>query len=159
MAVPTAQVTTRPAEAGDEAFLRRVYASSRELELSLIVWEDAAREAFLRQQYDFQEAHYRAHYDGASFDVIEVDGRPAGRLYVARWPDEIRVMDIAVLPEHRGAGIGTRLLGELLDEAERTGKRVSIHVEKGNPAVRLYERLGFVVTEDKGLYLLMEASP
>jgi GNAT superfamily N-acetyltransferase len=159
MAVPTVQVTTRRADARDEPFLRRVYASSRELELSLIVWEDGAKEAFLRQQFDFQETHYRAHYDGASFDVIEVDGRPAGRLYVARWPDEIRVMDIALLPEHRGAGIGTRLLGELLDEAERTGKRVSIHVEKGNPAFRLYERVGFVVTEDKGLYLLMEASP
>jgi ribosomal protein S18 acetylase RimI-like enzyme len=159
MALSTAQVTIRPAEASDEPMLRRVYAGSRELELSLIIWDDGAKEAFLRQQFDFQEQHYRAHYDGASYDVIEVDGTPAGRLYVARWPDEIRVMDIALLPEHRGAGVGTRLLGELLDEAERTGKRVSIHVEKGNPAFRLYERLGFAVTADKGLYLLMEASP
>jgi ribosomal protein S18 acetylase RimI-like enzyme len=159
VAVSTATVTIRRAGAGDQPLLRRVYAGSREAELSLIAWSDAEKKAFLDQQFDFQEAYYRGHYDGATYSVIEVDGGPVGRLYVARWPDEIRVIDIAVLPEHRGAGIGTRLLGELLDEAERTGKRVSIHVEKGNPAFRLYERLGFAVKEDKGLYLLLEASP
>ena len=153
---PDVKRRTRPS---DEAFLRRLYASLREDELALVPWDEAAREAFLRQQFEAQDAHYREHYDGASFDVIEVDGEPAGRLYVARWEDEIRIMDIALQPEQRGAGIGTRLLRDLLDEGRRTGKRVSIHVEKHNGALRLYERLGFAPVADRGVYLLLERPP
>ena len=156
MAVAAQTITLRPVAGGDEAFLRRVYASTRELELSLIVWSEDEKEAFLRDQFDRQDAYYREHYEGAGFDVVEVDGHPVGRLSVARWPEEIRIMDLALLPEHRGAGIGTRLLSELLAEGRRTGRRVSVHVEKVNPALRLYERLGFVPVADKGLHLLLE---
>jgi ribosomal protein S18 acetylase RimI-like enzyme len=90
--------------------------------------------------------------------VIEKDGVSIGRLYVARWEREIRIMDIALLPEHRGAGIGTELLRELQDEARSAGKTLTIHVERFNPALRLYERLGFRQVEDKGVYLLMRWS-
>jgi ribosomal protein S18 acetylase RimI-like enzyme len=159
MTVATPRTRLRPISESDDRFLRRVYASVREDELALVPWDEAQREAFLRQQFDAQDRHYREHYDGASFDVIEVEGEPAGRLYVARWEDEIRIMDIALLPEHRGAGIGTRLLRDLLDEARRTGRRVSIHVEKQNRALRLYERLGFATVADRGVYLLLEATP
>ena len=159
MTVATPLVALRGVEAGDDAVLRRVYAAARADELGLVSWSEAQKEAFLRQQFDAQDAYYRANYTNASFDVIEVDGQPAGRLYVARWDDEIRIMDIALLPEHRGKGIGTHLLRDLLDEGSRTGKRVSIHVERNNPALRLYARLGFVPVEDRGVYFLMEASP
>ena len=159
MTVATPLVVLREVEAGDDALLRLVYAASREDELALVSWSEAQKEAFLRQQFDAQDAHYRAHYDNARFDVIEVDGEPAGRLYVARWDDEIRIMDIALLPDYCGKGIGTQLLRELLDEGARTGKRVSIHVEKNNPALRLYVRLGFVPVGDRGVHLLMEVSP
>ena len=91
--------------------------------------------------------------------MIEDGGEPIGRLYVARWEDEIRIMDIALLPEHRGHGIGTALLRALLDEAAEAGKRLSIHVELNNPARRLYERLGFAPVEERGVYVLMEAAP
>jgi ribosomal protein S18 acetylase RimI-like enzyme len=77
-------------------------------------------------------------------------------LYVARWEREIRIMDIALLPEDRGAGIGTKLLRELQEEARAAGKSLTIHVERFNPALGLYERLGFQQIEDKGVYLLME---
>jgi ribosomal protein S18 acetylase RimI-like enzyme len=152
-------ITLRPVSSSDRDFLLQVYASTREEELARVPWTGAEKAAFIEQQFDAQDRHYREHYAGASLDVVECDGAPAGRLYVARWSDEIRIVDIALLPEFRGRGIGTRLLGELLDEAARSGKRVSIHVEKGNPAFRLYERLGFEVTADKGLYVLMEATP
>jgi predicted GNAT family acetyltransferase len=68
-------------------------------------------------------------------------------------------MDIALVPEHRGTGVATRLLGELLDEGAEDGKKVSVHVELQNPARRLYERLGFVPVEERGAYLFMEARP
>jgi ribosomal protein S18 acetylase RimI-like enzyme len=159
MTVATPRTQLRPVGESDDRFLRSLYASVREDELALVPWGEAQKEAFLRQQFDAQDAYYREHYDGASFDVIEVGGEPAGRVYVARWEDEIRIMEIALLPEHRGAGIGTRLLRELLDEGARTGKRVSIHVEKNNRALRLYERLGFAAVADRGVYLLLEATP
>ena len=148
-------VTLRPVTAQDEEFLCSVYASTREEELAGVDWREQQKAAFLRQQFSAQDQHYRENYTGATYDVIEVDGRPAGRLYVARWEDEIRIMDIALLPEYRG-GTGTSLLRRLLDEGDRTDKRVSIHVEKWSPARRLYDRLGFAEIADRGVYVLME---
>jgi ribosomal protein S18 acetylase RimI-like enzyme len=78
---------------------------------------------------------------------------------VARWPEEIRIVDIALLPEYRGMRIGTRLLRALISESEESGKPLSIHVERFNPALRLYERLGFRQKADKDVYLLMERLP
>lgn len=146
-------------EAGDEAFLFEVYASTRAEELASVDWDEPQKEAFLRQQFAAQHEWYAGQYDGASFHVVVVDGQAAGRLYVARWPEEIRIMDIALLPEHRGAGVGTSLLNDLIAEAGAAGKPLTIHVERFNPALGLYLRLGFTVTEDKGVYLLLVRSP
>ena len=146
----------RPVGIADREFLLRLYASTREEELALVDWAPDQRAAFLEQQFAAQDRHYRERYDGASLDVVEVDGQPAGRLYVARWPSEIRIMDIALLPEFRGQGIGGALLRDLVAEADRSGRRLSIHVERQNPALRLYARLGFALREDKGVYLLLE---
>jgi ribosomal protein S18 acetylase RimI-like enzyme len=136
-----------------------VYASTRAEELAVVPWDDAQKDAFLRMQFDAQDAWWRENYAEASFDVILADGEPAGRLYVHRGPSEIRIVDIALLPEHRGGGIGTSLLRELFTEADESGKSVTIHVERMNPALRLYERLGFAVAEDKGVYLFLERPP
>jgi GNAT superfamily N-acetyltransferase len=124
-----------------------------------VPWDDAQKDAFLRSQFDAQDAWYREHYAAASFDVILIDGEPAGRLYVLRRDAEIRVVDIALLPEHRGIGIGTTLLRDLLTEADAAGKSVTIHVERFNPGLRLYERLGFSIAEDRGVYLFLERLP
>lgn len=152
-------VALRPVEPGDEEFLYRVYASTRREELARIGWSEEQEEAFLRMQFGAQSRYYREHYAKASFDVILVDGEPVGRLYAARWPGEVRIVDIALLPEHRGAGIGTSLLRALISGSEATGKPLSIHVERFNPTLRLYERLGFEEVENKGVYLLMERTP
>jgi ribosomal protein S18 acetylase RimI-like enzyme len=154
-----AGVGLRPAEAGDRELLFRVYASTRSEELAVVPWNDAQKEAFLRAQFEAQDRWYREHYERASFDVVLVDGEPSGRLYVHRGESETRIVDIALLPEHRGDGVGTTLLRDLLDEADAAGRRVTIHVERFNPALRLYERLGFAVAEDKGVYLLLERLP
>lgn len=153
------EITLRPITDDDLPFLSRLYASTREEELSVVPWPEEQKRTFLEQQFRAQHHHYHEHYSGAAFDLLLVDGEPAGRLYVARWPREIRIVDIALLPEHRGRGVGTELLQGLLDEGARSGKPVSIHVEKNNPALHLYQRLGFRPIEDKGVYLLMEWSP
>ena len=155
----SAAVGLRSAGPGDAELLFRVYAGAREDELAVVPWDAGQKEAFLRAQFGAQNRWYREHYAGASFDVVLVDGEPCGRLYVYRGETEIRIVDIALLPEHRGNGVGSSLLRDLLAEADAAGKRVTIHVERFNPALRLYERLGFSVAEDKGVYLLLERLP
>jgi ribosomal protein S18 acetylase RimI-like enzyme len=152
-------VTLRPVGAADEPFLFDLYASTRMEELAPVRWSAELRTRFLRWQFSAQQRFYQVAYAGADFQVILLDDRPIGRLYVARLEDEIRVVDIAILPEYRNAGIGSRLLGELLDEANQAGKPVRIHVEKVNPALRLYQRLGFAIVDDRGVYWFIERAP
>ena len=149
----------RPVAGDDREFLVDLYASVREPELAHVPWDAAARRAFVEQQFVAQDAHYREHYPGATLDVIEVDGVPAGRLYVHRGPSDIRIMDIALTPEFRRRGVGSGLLRSLIAEAEASGRKLSIHVEANNPARRLYERLGFRLAGEHGVYVLMERTP
>jgi GNAT superfamily N-acetyltransferase len=150
-----AGVTLRPITEGDLPFLFALYASTREEELAPVGWAAEQLDAFLRQQFAAQHAWYQEHYAGATFDVVEVEGEPAGRLYVARWERELRLVDVALMPAHRGRGLGASLVREVLAEAASAGKPVTIHVERMNRALRLYERLGFTLLEDKGMYLLL----
>ncbi|HRY42747.1 MAG TPA: GNAT family N-acetyltransferase [Thermoanaerobaculia bacterium] len=155
--VPRA-LTLRPVTPADRELLFRVYASTREEELAPVPWPPEAKEAFLRQQFDAQDAWWRANYAGATFEVIVVAGVDSGRLYLWEGPKEIRVVDVALLPEARRGGSGTRLLEGLKARARAAGKAVSIHVERMNPALALYERLGFRLVEDKGVYLFLSWS-
>jgi GNAT superfamily N-acetyltransferase len=153
-------LTFRPITDADLPFMARLYASTRLQELAVVAdWTHAQKEAFLQSQFDAQHAHYQQHYRGTEWLVIVRDAAPVGRLYLARWAREHRIVDIALLPEARGQGLGTALLRDLLDEAAAAGKPVTIHVEKFNPAMRLYRRLGFVPVEDKGVYDLMRWNP
>jgi len=152
-------VTLRPARPEDREHLLAVYASTRAEELAPVPWTEEQKNAFVRMQFEAQNADYSRNYVGADFSVIEVDGEPAGRLYVERRPAEVRLIDIALLPSFRRAGIGTRLLAELIADANARGVPLTLHVEMFNPARRLYERLDFVPVEEHGLYLLMERRP
>ena len=151
-------VALRPATPEDRELLYRVYASTREEELAPVPWPAEAKEAFLRQQFEAQDAWWRTHYAGATFEVVVVDGRDAGRLYLWAGKREIRIVDVALLPEARGGGVGTRLLRGVPERARAAGKSVTIHVERMNPALALYERLGFRLVEDKGVYLFLSWS-
>jgi GNAT superfamily N-acetyltransferase len=150
----------RPVTAEDGAFLLQVYASTRAEELAAMDWDDHAREAFIEMQFHAQDRHYRSHFSGARFDVIEVNDVAVGRLYVHRAKDEIRILDIALLPEHRGHGIGALLLSGLQAEAAGRGTPLVLHVEQHNRARSLYLRLGF---EEKlrahGMHVMMVWSP
>jgi len=155
-ATTSASVTLRPVTDADREFLVGVYASTRDEELSQVVWGQGQREAFVRMQFAAQDASYRAQNPAGAFDVIEVDGRPAGRLYVDHRPGEIRIVDISLLPEFRGAGVGAHLITRLTEQAAGSGCMVSIHVEIHNRAAELYARLGFVVAGEAGVYRRME---
>ena len=150
------RIRFRPEVPEDEPFLCALYASTRTEEMALTGWPEEQKEVFLRQQFRFQTIHYRRYYSTASFDIILQDERPVGRVYVHRGAGDIRLMDIALLPEYRGAGIGSWILRNLLAEAAGSQKPVTLHVEPYNPAVRFYHMLGFRVVEQKGMNLLME---
>lgn len=152
-------VTLRPITDADMDFLHRLYGTTREDELKQVDWTDEQKAAFVSHQFHAQHQYWQENYTNTSWDLIVADGVPIGRLYVARWPEDIRVVDIALIPEHRGGGVGTRLLRGILAEGDASGRKVSIHVEIYNPARRLYERLGFVQAGERGVYLLMERYP
>jgi GNAT superfamily N-acetyltransferase len=150
----------RPVTAEDGAFLLQVYASTRAEELAAMDWDDHAREAFIEMQFHAQDRHYRSHFSGAQFDVIEVNDVAVGRLYVHRAKDEIRILDIALLPEHRGHGIGALLLSGLQAEAAGRGTPLVLHVEQHNRARSLYLRLGFKEkAKADGMHVMMVWSP
>ncbi len=155
----TTEVTLRPATGVDRELLLAIYGATRTEELDQVEWAPGQREWFLQMQFDAQDREYRRANPDGRFDVIEVDGRPAGRLYVDRRPGDLRIVDIALLPEFRGRGVGAGLIAGLQREATAEGRIVSIHVEAHNPAARLYERLGFVVVADLGVYRRMEWTP
>ena len=142
----------RPA---DDVFLRKVYHSTREDEMKQSGWHPDQIVAFLDQQFQFQDVYYHREFPDASYRIIERDGQPIGRLYLDRREDEHRIIDIALLGEHRGKGLGGAIMHDILTEARAAGKPVGIHVEQNNPAMRLYQRLGFVKTGEAGLYHLM----
>lgn len=146
----------RPVADADREFLVALYGSTRDAELSQVAWAPGQREAFVRMQFDAQDRDYRTRNPHGTFDVVEVDGEPVGRLYVDRRPGEIRVVDLAVVEGRRNQGIGTRLLRTLQDEAAAAGCFLSIHVEVHNPAASLYERVGFVPVSAGGVYRRME---
>lgn len=153
-------ITLRPAAPEDEALLFRLYASTREEELAPLPWDEAMRDAFLRMQFDAQRTHYRRFYPNSEHSIILRDGVAAGRLWVERNEKEIRILDIALLPEHRGHGVGAELFRRHIREAEQVGRPLRHSVEKNNlRAMRFYERLGFVVFEDLGGYKHMEWRP
>ncbi|MBF0285304.1 MAG: GNAT family N-acetyltransferase [Magnetococcales bacterium] len=153
-------LTFRPEAAADEAFLQQLYFSVRWPELEAAShWSDEEKIAFLQFQFRAQRQHYATAYACASFLVALADGIEAGRLCLYRSARELRVVDIAFLPEFRHRGYATALFRQLFAEADIDARKVSIHVEIFNPARRLYDRLGFVVTGETGPYYLMERFP
>ena len=153
-----AGLTFRRVADADLPLLARIYASTRTEELAPLPWSNADKSAFLDMQFRAQHAHYQQCYPDADWLVITHGGEDIGRLYLERLPEQHRIIDIAFLPQHRGRGLGAALLRDLLDEASAAGRQIEIHVEKRNPAMRLYHRLGFVTEEDKGIYDLMRWS-
>ena len=141
----------------DETFLRQLYASTRVDEIAITGWNAEQADGFLRMQFDLQRLHYRRHYPDASYLVVELNGRRIGRLYVNYTRDDVRLLDVALVPDTRGKGIGRGLLERVIEEATRLGAPVTLHVSVANPAaLRLYERLGFRTLKQDAMNLFME---
>jgi GNAT superfamily N-acetyltransferase len=152
-------VELRPSRDTDREFLVALYASTRSDEWAATGWPADERDAFVRMQFDLQDRHYRSAFPNAQHSLIVVDGRPIGRVIVDRGTTEIRIVDISLMPEHRGHGIGSALLRRVLAEATIARIPVGLSVHATNPARHLYERLGFAVTDASNLYVSLEWRP
>lgn len=150
----------RPEVADDTPFLVDLYASTRAAELEQMVgWTDEQKLGFVTQQFFAQRHHYRTQLPNCAFDVIEQHGTPVGRLYLQTRETQLHITDIALMPGHRGNGLGTMLLHWIMARAAAEGRGVGIFVERFNPALALYQRLGFAPLRDTGVYLEMEWTP
>jgi GNAT superfamily N-acetyltransferase len=146
----------RPEVVADVPFLRRLYISTRWEELAITNWTEAQKQAFLESQFALQRHHYRTYFASTDWGILQHVSGPAGRLYVDRQAGELHVLDVSLLPEWRGRGIGTAMMRAVCAEARDAGKTVIISVEKYNPAQRLYRRLGFREASDLGVYWSMK---
>lgn len=149
------QVSLRPEKASDESFLRKLFATTR-VDVTFSSLPPEQKQQFLRMQFDAQRYHYRTHYSRAEFSVIEQNGRAAGRLYVAPLEEEIRVIDITLMPAYRGKGIGTQLLRDVQDRARSMRLPVTLHAEKMGNMAEYYKRLGFEVVSELEAHFFMK---
>ncbi len=151
------QITLRPVQPADELFLFELYASTRADELDAVDWDPATRQAFLWQQFQAQQAHYQSYYPTGDHQIICVAGGAAGRIYIERSVEKLHLLDIALLPAQRGCGIGGALMQALLTEAAQASLPITLHVYRFDQRVLgWYERLGFAIIGDTGMYYLME---
>lgn len=147
--------TLRPITQLDMPQLEHIYSSSREEEMKLFPFNEEQKKQFLHMQFTAQHQHYQQHYSGASFDGIYLNDALVGRLYVDRTPEEIRVIDICLLPQCQYQGIGRFFMHQLLQEAQTLQAKLSAHVEHNNPARAWYARLGFSEISDVGAYIFI----
>lgn len=153
------QLALRPISSADTDFLFRVYASTRLEELALLDWGDAQKEAFLKMQFEAQHTYYMEQFPNAGFHILVYDDIDVGRLYLDLKTDEIRIIDIALIPTFRGQGLGTSCMNAILDMGQEIGVPIRIHVERNNRALSWYQRLGFQKISETGIYFLMEKLP
>ena len=154
------KLTLRTVTPEDDAFLLALYHSTRERELSQAAWQDGQRESFVRWQFDLQRREYDVRFPDARYQLIVIDDESAGRIWVGEDEEQIRLLDIALLPQFQNRGAGTILLKDLMRESKGAGKflRHMVFVLNDN-AHRFYERFGFVMIEDLGAYKHMEYRP
>lgn len=153
------EISFRAGTDEDYDFQRILYHDGRAEEMKHFPFDEVQKRTFLDWQFECQWKHYREHYPTCEWKIVVHAGRPIGRLLIDRWRDQIRIVDIALLSSVRGNGIGRMLMEEILEEGRRSDKPVTIHVEVFNPALRLYERLGFQQVDTSGAYHLMRWTP
>ncbi len=154
--VSAAETRLRPEQPDDDEFLYLLYGTTRAAELALTAWSEAQKESFVLDQFRLQRLQYRRYYPEATFDIVVCGDEPVGRLYVHRSQNEIRLIEITLVPAFRNRGLGTKLVNELLGEARNSGKRFTLHVQMNNRALAWYERLGLRKVTEVGLYIEME---
>ena len=146
----------RELEESDMEFLQELYATTRAAELAMLPWSDEQKNEFVQMQFEAQHGFYQEQFADSEFWILERAGLKLGRLYLDRRENEFRIVDISLMPNFQGMGLGSQILKAVMADAQSQQLPVTIHVEKNNPAMKLYKRLGFELIEDQGVYDLMQ---
>ena len=143
--------------ARDKPFLFELFCHSRGQQFAHLPLPPEQKESLFQQQFQAQDQSFTQNYTNpnARRMIVEIDGKSIGRLITHEQQDDLRIIDIALMPPWRDQGLGEKLLRDVLAEAKSAGKQVSLSVEAHNPAKRLYERLGFRLVEERPPYCLM----
>jgi GNAT superfamily N-acetyltransferase len=149
-------ITLRPTCADDEAFLYRLFCCAQDDQFASLDLPANQKDQLMQLQFQAKQQQYRSQYPDADFDLILDDEEPIGNLYALRGPKSYVLIDITLLPERRNAGIGTALVGALVSNALAAEQTLRAHVLKQNPAWRLWQRMGFGLMDDDGIYLSIE---
>jgi len=149
----------RPATSEDEPFLLNLFATTRSDELAFMNLDENQKQAFVAMQFKAQSGQYAMGYPHAQNSIILWNDDPIGRLLLDRGELEFTLVDVALLPAHRGTGIGTCIIQDILKEAAAARKPVRLHVLTSSVAKRLYERLGFSRVGGDAVYFEMRWVP
>jgi ribosomal protein S18 acetylase RimI-like enzyme len=152
-------ISLRPFRQDDQEFIFKLYVSTRLGEIAELGWSEGQKETFLRMQFEARYRSYESTYGKAEHHIVEQDGRPIGRVMVLWEREFVLLVDIALLGEYRQQGIGGRLVRELIEQCNRRSVPLRLQVSKTNPALRLYERLGFIRQAEDQMYIQMEHRP
>lgn len=145
----------RPVTANDRPFLFKVFCSTRPDILAATHLPENQRQSLLTIQFNAQDNDYKTRFPNADYGIIQFGNTLIGRLYVNRTNEEVHLIEITILPEHRGEGLGATLMKALIEEARLTERRVRLHVEKTNPVLKFYQQLGFVKIGEKPMHFEM----
>jgi len=153
-------VTLRPESPEDEPFIRRLIYATIAGELGASQWPEPMRSHLLAVQYTARRQLHRANFPEAASYVVDAGGADAGWAVVTTMPHAVQLVEIMILPELRGRGIGTAVIRHVLATAAAAGKPVRLNVNVTNhSAVGLYQRLGFRRIEGDEVQHVMECLP
>jgi len=159
MDVSRAAIALIPVTPEDDDFLLRLYQSSRGDDLRELGWSEDRISEFLEMQHEAQRNFLATDYPNIVDQIVSLDGEAAGRLAMERRPNEIRLIDIALVPERRNQGLGTHLIQQVQEHAQSARLPLRLQVIRFNRAVGLFERLGFTRTSETGTHFQMEWHP
>jgi len=152
-------ISVRAETPDDAAFLERLFTSLHTGEMAALGLPPEMIAALARQQYANHREQLRGQFPDADRWIIVQAGSDVGRVCVNRGADEHHLVEIVLVPETRGRGIGGAMLRAIQDDARAARRDLTLRVQHGNPALQLYVRLGFVVEWDDGPSAFMRWSP
>jgi len=154
-----ANVSLRPEMSEDVPFLEELFIANKDDAEGWRQLLPAERTRLLKEQSALQRIHYRKFYPQAWFTIIEVEGKPAGRLCVNQSRQEMRVVDISILPEYCQHGIGSRLIQQVITESTRLKSPLRLCAELGSAVHTFYKKLGFREIKRDGTHIHYQWAP
>lgn len=157
---PLGFIALRPETPADEAFRLALFRASRGPGWDQVALPPDMLTMIMVQQFHAQTQGYRAAYPDARLEIVTAEATPIGRLATQRGADAVHLIDIALTPEWRGRGVGTTILGGLMDEARALDRPLTLQVARDNLAAqRLYNRLAFAATAADETHLTLAWRP